>query len=566
MSPLLRSSWWCALLLCACADDPTQIVVVVNTDVEAGTDIERVELEVDGSVISEVVPPSPRTALLKHSGGELGPIRVLVRGLRGGLRRIEREAVVDFVEGKTLLLNLCLSRDCLEDTSCAGSRTCTEDGCRSPVIDELPEYNGTIPTSCGAIVGEDAGMSDAAIDADDAGIDGGPPCVLTGGICNVGDTVIPGDRLEPMACDGPGPPLTWQWGPSGALADVVLPFIADTPGTYELEATQPGAPGCTASFTVEVADMNMASTDGMPGTPVIDFAATPGLAFATTGGPEAWAIHPSRGWSDMRISASGNEPSGNLESVGVLTRRPVFGTVEDEGGVYPVMSAPDFSANDWNEINLSGSDDRGYALSGHADGSPPLAIAYGEGIGVLNNLSGATEMLEAYSAGYDADIAISIADPDAYGQIWVLSRDRQEVVNVDLDGGPELNGGSPDSTDIGEPNAIEVTENSAGRANLWLCGDAALYMYDLRGGIDLDAPDATTSVAPCHDVAVDGRGGIWVATPSGLQRFDADGMPVASLAHSGGYSHVAYAEGSGGRREVWAVATADNAVHRVTDR
>lgn len=566
---LLRTTACTLVLVCACADDPTQIVVVLNTDLETGTDIQSVELEVDGSVLSEMVPPSPRTALLRHSGGELGPIRVMVRGLRDGLRRIEREAVVSFVEGKTLLLNLCLSRDCLEDTSCAGSRTCTENGCRSPRIDDLPEYNGTIPTSCGAIVGEDAGGLDAAIDADDAGMvdtatDVGPVCWLAGGICNVGDVVMPGDRLDPMPCDGRPPTvIEWRWGPASAPTNVLLPFIADTPGMYVVEATQPDVSGCEASFDVRVADVEVADDTGAPGAPIIDLAAAPDVAFATTGAQEAWAIRRMLGWSNMRSGGTGNEPSGNLESVGVLGRRPVFGTVEDEAGVYSVMSSPDFTSNDWDEHNLPGSDDRGFALSARADGSMPLAVAYGEGIGVLFDLSGGMDMLRGYDAGYDADIAVSFADPDAYGAIWVLSRTRQEVLNVDVGGGDEYNDGNPESTDIGEPNAIEVTEN-AGRANLWLCGLDALWMYDLRDAIDIDVPTREAPVTPCHDVAVDGMGGIWVAADSGLQRFDADGDLVANLPVVGGYRHVAYAEGPTGR-EIWAVTPA-NEVHWLAER
>lgn len=567
MRPWLRTCGWCALLIaCACADDPTQIIVVLNTDLEAGTDIESVELEVDGSVLSEVVPPTPRTALLKHSGGELGPIRVMVRGLRDGLRRIEREAVVSFVEGKTLLLNICLSRDCLEDTSCAGARTCTENGCRSPVIPELPEYNGTIPTSCGAIVGEDAGGIDSALDADDAGVDTatdvGPVCVLTGGICNVGEVVMPGDRLGPMPCDSGSADIDWRWGPAGAATDVTLPFTASEPGSYVLEATQTDMSGCEATFDVSVADVSLVAATGAPGAPVIDLAAAPGVAFATTSTQEAWAIRTT-GWIDMRSSSSGTEPSGNLESVGVLGRRPVFGTVEDEAGVYSVMSSPDFSMNTWDQHNLPGGDDRGFALSARADGSPPLAVAYGEGIGAVYDLGGAMELLRPYDPGYGTDVAVSFANPDAYGEIWVLSRDRREVVNVDLDGGAEHNDGNADDTDIGQPNAIEVTEN-AGRANLWLCGDEALAMYDLREAIELRSPTRTAAVAPCHDISVDGMGGIWVAAGSGLQRFDAEGELVANLAIVGGYRHVAYTEGPTGR-EIWAV-TGDNDVRRITER
>ena len=569
MSPLVRTcvQWcWALVLFCACADEPTQIVVVVNTDLEAGTDIERVELEVSGATLNEAVP-TPRTALLIHKGGELGPIHVMVRGLRMGLRRIEREAVVEFVEGKTLLLNLCLSRDCLEQ-SCSGSRTCTETGCRSPNVADLPEYNGTIPTSCGAIVGGDGGMVDAAIDGPtvdtsvDTRMDAGPVCTLAGGICNVGDIVMPGDRLDPEPCDGRGAAIDWQWGPAGARAPISAPFVASDPGDYVLEGTQVGLPGCMATLGVTVSDVQATSTDGRTSDTVIDFTAAPGVAFAATRSQEAWAIHPTLGWRDMLNSASGTRPSGDLESVGVIGRRPYFGTVSDESGLYYVMSNADFTTNDWDVLNLPGGDDRGYAVSSRSDASSPTAVAYGEGVAVVHPGGGA-DMLTSYSAGFDADVAIGFDDPDGYGAIWVLSRSREEVINVDLSGGAELNDGDPVSTDIGTPNAIEVTED-LGVANLWLCGGDGAFMYDLGGAIDIDVPVASPPVAPCHDIAVDGTGGVWVAASSGLQRFDATGNSVANLPVVDGYRHVAFVEGPTGR-ELWAV-TANNDVVRLTER
>lgn len=564
MSAALRQ--FCVLvLLCACADDPTQIVVVVNTDLEVGADIEVVELEVNGTTVTEMVPPSPRTALLKHTGGELGPISIMVRGLRDGLRRIEREAVVTFVEGETLLLNLCLSRECLENSGCPGARTCTEDGCRSPVFDDLPEYNGTIPTSCGAVVGEDGGM-DAAFDTaedtnTDGGIDTGSGCALESGIC-VADVVMPGDRIVAQVCDGSDADVRWTWGRPGAPADVEIPFFApDEAGDYLLEAEQVGIDGCGASQTVRVANVRSASDTGAPGATVVDFAARLGVAFATTRTPNAWAILPT-GWRDMRSAASGAVPVGDLECVGVLEGLPVFGTLEDEMGLYAPMSAPDFSFSMWDVFNLDAPDDRGFAASTQADGSGPLAVAYGEGIAAVD-VGGSMELLSGYFADYGADVAVSESDPDNYGSVWVLSRVREEVINLDFFGGAEYNGGNPESVDVGEPNAIEVSED-AGHATLWICGSDGLFMYDLRDDIDIDSPLSEPPVAPCNDIAVDGQGGVWVAADSGLQRFDWDGVLRANLALVGGYSFVAFATNRD-ERELWAL-TPDNDVRRISLR
>ena len=565
---MIASLRWLSILalLCACGDDPTQIVVVVNTDLEVGTDIQDVELTVDGTTVTEMVPPTPRTALLVHSGGELGPISIMVRGLRDGLRRIEREAVVTFVKGETLLLNLCLSRDCLENTGCPGSRTCTEDGCRSPVFDDLPEYNGTIPTSCGAIVGEDGGIDasfDGTVDSTvDGGVDTGSGCILESGIC-VPDVVMPGDRIVAQACDGSSADVRWTWGRADATGEVEVPFFApEEAGDYVLEAEQIGVDGCDASKAVRIADVRTASDSGRPGTTVVDFAARLGVAFATTRTPNAWAILPT-GWRDMRSGASGAVPSGDLECVGVLEGLPVFGTQEDEMGLYAPMSAPDFSVNMWDVFSLDARDDRGFAASTQADGSGPLALAYGEGIAAVDP-DGSMELLSGYFADFGADIAISEADPDDYGSVWVLSQSREEVINVDLFGGTEYNGGNPESVeDIGEPNAIEVSED-VGHATLWICGSDGLFMYDLRDSIDIDNPLREPPVTPCNDIAVDGQGGVWVAADSGLQRFDWDGVLRANLALVGGYSFVAYAT-QGDERELWAI-TPGNEVRRISLR
>lgn len=142
------------VLLAACADDPTQLVVVVDTDLGIPTELDAVRVE--------VVTPSgerpepirqalsaqgdlPRWVTLVHRGGPLGPIEIEAVGSLAGGDVVRRQASASFVAGQTRTLRLELLRRCV-DVTCPLGRTCGGDGCRDPAVaeEELERWTGGV--------------------------------------------------------------------------------------------------------------------------------------------------------------------------------------------------------------------------------------------------------------------------------------------------------------------------------------------------------------------------------------------------------------------------------------
>ena len=185
----------CVLLLWAqvmgCGDDDlTEIMVVVDTDMRVGVDIDRVRIDVTGlgaepQVANAVLAGSgavslPVTVGLVHRGGSLGPIEVTASGLLGTETRISRRARVSFQPGKTVVLRMDLLAACVGMT-CGAEQTCAPGGCRTvnvaaAELGAWPEGAGRIDASTPLV---DAGPMDAG--PMDAGPpDAGPPRVTTG--------------------------------------------------------------------------------------------------------------------------------------------------------------------------------------------------------------------------------------------------------------------------------------------------------------------------------------------------------------------------------------------------
>ena len=112
-----------ALVSCTEAQEPTQIMVVVDGDYDGFT---RVEIDVEGFeenpkpvVIDDLGRrPLPRRLALLHNGGPLGPIDVTVRAwvdkLPGPVR-IEPRRELRFVRGQTRMLKVDLLWDCIRN-------------------------------------------------------------------------------------------------------------------------------------------------------------------------------------------------------------------------------------------------------------------------------------------------------------------------------------------------------------------------------------------------------------------------------------------------------------------
>lgn len=190
MSPLLRL--WCTIglgcgLIAGCGDEITkltQIVVVVDSDLHVPDELDGLRIEVTGTLQEPVLQTAldspdglPRSLGLVHRAGPLGPMRVRAVGTLDGGTVVERVAEVYFRLGRTLKLELPLSRVCQTSrVSCDGDQTCHEGECVPAAVSDLPVFDGDAGSFIlpGDVSDLDAGPgSDAGPDAEVGGASGG---------------------------------------------------------------------------------------------------------------------------------------------------------------------------------------------------------------------------------------------------------------------------------------------------------------------------------------------------------------------------------------------------------
>ena len=143
------------LLALACnADDPTQIVVLVDTDLAVPGELDRFRLQVEfrGQAHADhtypLTPGSAGAASLPGTftvvaGEDLASlVTVEVTGQKGSNVVVRRTARTRFSEGEALLLRLTLQRACVSK-SCPKGQTCKAGLCASDEVDPatLPRYS-----------------------------------------------------------------------------------------------------------------------------------------------------------------------------------------------------------------------------------------------------------------------------------------------------------------------------------------------------------------------------------------------------------------------------------------
>jgi hypothetical protein len=136
----------------ACEEDAkplTQIVVVVDSDLPVPDVLDALHMEVSGTKpMPEIDTPLdadhtlPRTLGLVYSGGKLGPLRVLARGMRHGDMVVERMADVTFQKDRTVKLALALTHECVQKPACPEDQTCDHGECVPSVVTDLPVFDG----------------------------------------------------------------------------------------------------------------------------------------------------------------------------------------------------------------------------------------------------------------------------------------------------------------------------------------------------------------------------------------------------------------------------------------
>lgn len=181
-----------ALPAAGCEDDLTQIVVVVNTDLRVGEEIDVVAVEIDAraaggerqrfeeSLGGASALRLPATLSVVRSDGDVsGPVRVTAEALLGGTSVVRRQAEVRFDPGRSRTLELDLLSCCV-GVACGEGQTCGERGCTAVALGplDLPPWTGTPPprASCAASDAgppDDAG-DDAAVEPADAAPDARP--------------------------------------------------------------------------------------------------------------------------------------------------------------------------------------------------------------------------------------------------------------------------------------------------------------------------------------------------------------------------------------------------------
>ncbi|MFT5353660.1 MAG: hypothetical protein ACI9KE_000860 [Polyangiales bacterium] len=151
-------------LLLSCAEDiePTEVILVIDSDLSAPTEVDSVDVAVFSAGGEEMNSFAtlgvgdarfPRTLGIYNVDTRLESYRLVARARLGGEILVTRTATFDFVRDRAMRLTLFLPAACA-DVRCEDGLTCTEGGvCRSTDV-ELERWTGS-PT--GISVSIDAG-------------------------------------------------------------------------------------------------------------------------------------------------------------------------------------------------------------------------------------------------------------------------------------------------------------------------------------------------------------------------------------------------------------------------
>ncbi len=125
-----------ALLFGSCGGiEPTEVVVVVTSDIAVPAELDRVVIDVvspQGTIQSAeadlVAAGLPRSLGIYNPDGPLGPYRVEAVGYKGASPVVRRRAVFNFTRDESLEIELPLLVDCLEPgiiCNCPSASSCS---------------------------------------------------------------------------------------------------------------------------------------------------------------------------------------------------------------------------------------------------------------------------------------------------------------------------------------------------------------------------------------------------------------------------------------------------------
>jgi len=192
-------AWLSALvLLAACSNELTELVVVVDSDLPVPAGLDEVVVTVEGAsparfdaqtrLVGAGAPRLPVTLGVRPREPGSGPVTLRAVGRLGDVERVVAEVRTRFVEGERRIVRIRLDARCVE-VRCDDGATCSEGMCVDATVDPstLPRFDGTL--DLGAVdagdsdagapdLGVDAGDLDLGVDAGDLdlGMDAGEPC------------------------------------------------------------------------------------------------------------------------------------------------------------------------------------------------------------------------------------------------------------------------------------------------------------------------------------------------------------------------------------------------------
>lgn len=220
----LTSAVLALLVLAACAPGPTELVVVVDTDLVIPSELDEVRITVtrpDGTTALETRALTNRSLLpltlgVVADGDVLGPIEVVAEGRLGGVHVVDHGARVrSLVRNEIRVLTLHLVRSCIGRTCTSATEACGPSGCEARDVSDLPSWTGSPP-------GLDAGPRDAGPPTDGA-LDGGMPHDA-GGACTTDAQCDDGVACTADTCTASG----CQHAPDDTRCDDHDPCTLDT--------------------------------------------------------------------------------------------------------------------------------------------------------------------------------------------------------------------------------------------------------------------------------------------------------------------------------------------------
>jgi alpha-tubulin suppressor-like RCC1 family protein len=222
-----RAAWLVAFVVLGCSS-PTQLVVVVDSDLAVPSEIDRVIVRVnhsegsrDAAVGLSSQSDLPQTIGISSSG-KTSEVSLVAIGERDGEEVVVQEVRTGFSSGKSLVVRLSLSASCV-GVDCPSERTCDAGHCvevdRPP--DTLPRWEGEEPgrylVDAGSSTNDAGTASDASSPATrirELALGRAHSCALTTGgsvWCwganergQLGDGTT-GARSSPVRVDLPGP-------------------------------------------------------------------------------------------------------------------------------------------------------------------------------------------------------------------------------------------------------------------------------------------------------------------------------------------------------------------------